>query len=119
MFTCGQSGYLKTNRRPEPGISRTLISTFLEHPRVVGFSFKASQPEREPLMQPRRNDSPLPDPFDPWRRGRCPRCERAAARPLQRASVADALWCECRTCGHMWLAAHADQTPHTQLYGRS
>ena len=71
----------------------------------------------------RRREIPMKAPDGsarvPWRSGRCPRCEHAAPRPLQRVSVAHALWCECRWCGHIWVAAHANQDRHAQMYGRS
>jgi hypothetical protein len=48
----------------------------------------------------------------------CPRCDGTSVRPLPRVSVAHAAWCECSTCGYVWMAHMDPKTEHRQLYGR-
>ena len=33
----------------------------------------------------------------------CPRCDAVDVRTLPRVTLDHAEWCECRTCGHLWL----------------
>ena len=48
----------------------------------------------------------------------CPRCDGSAVRLLPRITVAHAGWCECRTCGYLWVTHPHGDAEHVQLYGR-
>ena len=49
----------------------------------------------------------------------CPRCDASAVQKLPRVTEDHAAWCECRSCGHIWLNRHiTPELRHLELYGR-